>query len=202
MSLQNSLIIRDHYSIRPEELDKYPNGLDELIQKVGLSANHSGEDPFQEQFYLRLEKAKDRLWVGLHRGKWKRRDNILSIKYAPGCQSLFLYTQFCRREAVAQRRYRLSEKASLAGANKIQAGSLCYFTPSRGCRGFVEIAPGCPRETARHSGKQCSIGFQPVSFAPSSDAFQVSSVSPNCVPRSGLKPWAESYSPGGKKHPK
>jgi hypothetical protein len=58
--------------------------------------------------------------------------------------------------------------------------SLCYFTPSRGCRGFTEIAPGCPPEIARHSGKQCSIG-QPVLFAPSSDAFQLSSVSPQCV---------------------
>jgi hypothetical protein len=85
------------------------------------------------------------------------------------------YTQFCRREPVAQRHYRLSGKASLAGANKIQAG-ICYFTPSRGCRGFAEIAPGCFREIARHSGKQCSIGFQPVLFAPSTDSFQVSSV--------------------------
>jgi hypothetical protein len=70
--------------------------------------------------------------------------------------------------------YQLSGRVSLAGANKIQAGSLCYFTPSHGCRGFAEIAPGCPREIARHSGKQCSIGFQPVLFAPSSDPFQVS----------------------------
>jgi hypothetical protein len=92
-----------------------------------------------------------------------------------------LYRQFVGREAVAQRHYRLSGKASLAGANKIQAGSLCYFTPSRGCRRFAEIAPGCPPEIARHSVKQCSIGFQPVLFAPSSDVFQVASVSPNCV---------------------
>ena len=89
----------------------------------------------------------------------------------------------------------IAGKASLAGANKIQAGSLCYFTPSRGCRGFAEIAPGCPPEIARHSGKQCSIGLQPVLFAPSSDAFQVSSVSPICVQRSGLKPRAESSRP-------
>jgi len=45
---------------------------------------------------------------------------------------------------------------------KYRLGSLCYLTPSRGCRGFAEIVPGCPREIARHSGKRCSIGFQPV----------------------------------------
>src|ERR1700722_8764013 len=36
------------------------------------------------------------------------------------------------------------------------------FTPSRGCRGFAEIAPGCPREIARHSGKHPLFGQQVV----------------------------------------
>jgi hypothetical protein len=57
----------------------------------------------------------------------------------PGLKPWALYT-ICRREAGAQRNYGLSGKASLAGANKIQAGSLCYFTPSRGCRGFADCA--------------------------------------------------------------
>jgi hypothetical protein len=72
---------------------------------------------------------------------------------------------------------RLSGKVSLAGANKIQSGRLCYFTQSCGCRGFPEIAPGCPCEIARHSGKQCSIGFPPVSIRTIGDAFQVFAVS-------------------------
>jgi hypothetical protein len=72
---------------------------------------------------------------------------------------------------------RLSGKVSLAGANKIQSGRLCYFTQSCGCRGFAEIAPGCPCEIARHSGKQCSIGFPPVSIRTIGDAFQVFAVS-------------------------
>jgi hypothetical protein len=48
--------------------------------------------------------------------------------YCPGGALGFnpdLYTQFVGPEAVAQRHYRLSGKASLAGANKIQAISLC-----------------------------------------------------------------------------
>ena len=116
-----------------------------------------------------------------------------AIDFSLGFQPLIIIHNFVggKRSPSAT----IAGKASLAGVNEIQAGSLCYFTPSRGCRGFAEIAPGCPLEIARHSGKQCSIGFQPVLFAPSSDAFQVSSVSPICVQRSRLKPRAESSRP-------
>jgi hypothetical protein len=74
-----------------------------------------------------------------------------------------LCTQFCRREAVAQRPCRLSGKASLAGTNKIQAGSLCYFTPLPCRGGYAEALAGGFPYLARQSGEQSSIGFQPVS---------------------------------------
>jgi hypothetical protein len=91
------------------------------------------------------------------------------------------YTQFCQHEPVAQRHYRLSGKASLAGANKIQAGSLCYFTPLPSRGGYAEALAGGFPYLARQSGEQSSIGFQPVFVGTTERYFQVPAVSPNCV---------------------
>src|ERR1700676_5070932 len=75
---------------------------------------------------------------------------------------------------------------------------------------------GCPREIARHSGKQCSIGFQPV-FCSHRRAMLFQTIDSGAgrplpadiivyndqVFNQGLKPWAKFFSPfGAIKHPR
>src|SRR5580704_15972984 len=55
-----------------------------------------------------------------------------------------------------------TQKAKLVG-DSIQAGSLCYITPWPHHGGYAEAPAGGLSYLASRSGKQSSIGFQPVS---------------------------------------
>jgi len=101
----------------------------------------------------------------------------VATELSPGLQAWALYTIFFAGISDSPATLIDCPRRHRATANRTQAASLCYITPSRRHSGCTAIALGMAPGIARQAGRQFSIGC--VLFAPLSGIFRPSGMCTN-----------------------